>query len=285
MKTMRSSAMILMLVVFLGLSTGCTAGETTSQQIGEIQSIFVNMPTEPQTLISETKNVLLSNCGGSSILTQSFGSLASVSNTSTIETVGKSSDGGEIQVYPTLKLRLQTELEKAYLQILSSEISRIDEILLSTNPNTSTTYEVQWEQHIYSSTISYNAGGQVYDTAYEYKINIPKISNSSEAPCDTVDPAIPGACPGAPMPQVVIGQTVMVVAEDFDKLKLRSEPRIAPDTELKELDKFTNLLIVNGPVCVTGEANTAYWFWEVQVLPGNEKGWIAEGNLSEYFVK
>ena len=87
------------------------------------------------------------------------------------------------------------------------------------------------------------------------------------------------------MPQVVIGQTVMVVAEDFDKLKLRSEPRIASDTELKDLDKFTSLLIVNGPVCITGEANTAYWFWEVQVLPGNEKGWIAEGNLSEYFVK
>jgi hypothetical protein len=88
-------------------------------------------------------------------------------------------------------------------------------------------------------------------------------------------------CPGAPGPYVAIGNQVTVVAEDVDKLKLRSEPEISPDNILRELNRFTQLKIVGGPVCVqSGEMS--YWFWQVEV--GQEIGWVAEGDVQHSFI-
>jgi hypothetical protein len=91
-------------------------------------------------------------------------------------------------------------------------------------------------------------------------------------------------CSGAP--RVQIGQEVTVVVEDWDKLKLRSEPRISPDTVVMELDQLTQLEILEGPVCVSdAETQISYWFWKVTVLPTAEIGWIAEGEYPRYFIK
>jgi hypothetical protein len=96
----------------------------------------------------------------------------------------------------------------------------------------------------------------------------------------------PPVCLGAPAPHVSIGQQVTVVVEDFDKLKLRSAPEISPDTEKLELDKFTQLKILEGPVCVAdAETEASYWFWKVGVLPGAEIGWVAEGDSLHYFIE
>jgi len=96
----------------------------------------------------------------------------------------------------------------------------------------------------------------------------------------------PIVCPGAPAPHIVVGQQVTVVVEDFDKLKLRSAPEISPDTEKMELDKFTQLKILEGPECVSdAETGTSYWFWKVGVPPGTDIGWVAEGDSLHYFVE
>ena len=94
------------------------------------------------------------------------------------------------------------------------------------------------------------------------------------------------ACLGAPAPHVVIGQQVSVVVENFDKLKLRSAPEISPDTEKMELDKFTQLKILEGPICVPdAETGTHYWFWKVGIPPGTDIGWVAEGDSLHYFIE
>jgi len=90
-------------------------------------------------------------------------------------------------------------------------------------------------------------------------------------------------CPGAPGPYVAVGNQVTVVAEDVDKLKLRSAPTLLPDTVLRELDRFTQLTVVGGPVCVR-EAGASYWFWQVEVYPGREVGWVAEGDVTHSFI-
>lgn len=88
-------------------------------------------------------------------------------------------------------------------------------------------------------------------------------------------------CPGAPGPFSAMGNQVTVISEDVDKLKLRSEPEIAPDNVLRELNRFTKMTIVGGPVCVhSGE--TAYWFWQVRV--DGEIGWVAEGDMNHRFI-
>ena len=88
-------------------------------------------------------------------------------------------------------------------------------------------------------------------------------------------------CPGAPGPYAAIGNRVTVVAKDVDKLKLRSEPKISPDTVLRELNQFTQLQIVGGPLCVR-ETEASYWFWQVRT--GGEIGWVAEGDGQQTFI-
>jgi hypothetical protein len=90
-------------------------------------------------------------------------------------------------------------------------------------------------------------------------------------------------CPGAPGPYVAMGNRVTVVAEDVDKLKLRSEPAISADTVIKELNRFTQLSVVGGPVCVR-QTGASYWFWQVKVLSDGDIGWVAEGDVQHSFI-
>jgi acetamidase/formamidase len=93
-------------------------------------------------------------------------------------------------------------------------------------------------------------------------------------------------CPGAPAAHVSVGQKITVITEDYDKLKLRPEPAFSPD-KAKELAKFTQLKVLEGPVCVPStEPGVSYLFWKVVVLDlTGETGWIAEGNAFYYFVQ
>jgi hypothetical protein len=110
--------------------------------------------------------------------------------------------------------------------------------------------------------------------------------NAAGTPTPLVVTATPElACP-APEPHVEIGQQVTVTVEDWDKLKLRSTPRISSDTVVLELDQYTQLRILDGPMCVSSsETEVSYVFWKVVVIPGGEIGWVAEGDNSHYFIE
>jgi len=71
--------------------------------------------------------------------------------------------------------------------------------------------------------------------------------------------SVGNVCPGAAAPHVLVGQQVTVVSDNLDKLKLRSEPKVSPDTIIRELDQSTLLKIVSGFVCVhSDETETSY---------------------------
>ena len=110
----------------------------------------------------------------------------------------------------------------------------------------------------------------------------PLIFAATEQPLPTFD----SICPGASAPHVAVGQQVTVVADDTDRLKLRSEARISPETVMMELDQFSQLKILEGFVCVhSDETQTSYWFWKVRVIPTGEVGWVSEGDSSHYFIE
>lgn len=91
-------------------------------------------------------------------------------------------------------------------------------------------------------------------------------------------------CSGAPAPHIKMDQQVTVTVEDWDKLKLRSSAKVASDNVVMELEQYTQLRILDGPVCAYS-ADTAYIFWKVAVIPSGEIGWVAEGDLSHYFIE
>lgn len=109
------------------------------------------------------------------------------------------------------------------------------------------------------------------------------IGVNTEQPESTTAPV---DCSGAPAIHVAIGQEVTVVSDNTDKLKLREIPEISPDTEVTGLDQFTQLKILEGPVCATSaDPGVSYWFWKVEVQPTGEIGWVAEGNSLNYFIE
>lgn len=93
------------------------------------------------------------------------------------------------------------------------------------------------------------------------------------------------AC-AAPVPRVAIGDKVLVTVEDWDKLKLRSEPKVSSDNVLIELDQYSQLKILEGPICVySDETGYSYYFWQVVVTSTGETGWVAEGDYTHYFIE
>lgn len=119
----------------------------------------------------------------------------------------------------------------------------------------------------------------------------PVFSTLESIPTATATPRIIEAatgldCPGTPAVHVAIGQQVTVVVDDTNKLKLREIPEISPDTEVKGLDKFTQLKVLEGPVCAAStDPEVSYWFWKVEVQPDGEIGWVAEGDSFNYFIE
>ncbi|MGE5776320.1 MAG: hypothetical protein ACM33V_08870 [Chloroflexota bacterium] len=93
------------------------------------------------------------------------------------------------------------------------------------------------------------------------------------------------AC-AAPVTRVAIGDKVLVTVEDWDKLKLRSEPKVSSDNVLIELDQYSQLKILEGPICVyADETGYSYYFWQVVVTSTGETGWVAEGDYTHYFIE
>lgn len=111
-------------------------------------------------------------------------------------------------------------------------------------------------------------------------------SNAAGTPTPLIVTATAEMSCSAPEPHVAIGQQVTVTVEDWDKLKLRSIPRISSDTVVLELDQYTQLRILDGPMCVSSpDTEDSYVFWKVVVIPSGEIGWVAERDDSHYFIE
>ncbi len=90
----------------------------------------------------------------------------------------------------------------------------------------------------------------------------------------------------APVPRVQIGDKVLVTVENWDRLKLRSKPEVAADNVVMDLDQYSQLKVLDGPICAySAETGYSYYFWQVVVIPSGEKGWVAEGDYTHYFFE
>jgi len=131
--------------------------------------------------------------------------------------------------------------------------------------------------------------GEVQNTQPVFPNTLEPFPTATATPLILAATALPTSapmCADSPTRHVVVGQQVTVMADDSDKLKLRSNPGISPDTVTRELDQFTQLTVVQGPVCVySDETGTFYWFWKVKVISSGEIGWVAEGDSVHYFIE
>lgn len=104
-------------------------------------------------------------------------------------------------------------------------------------------------------------------------------------PTPTLRPPLEGfACPNTPPARLRVGDTAHIVTND---LWLRSAPRPGDDTEIRTYDSTAPVYIevIDGPVCTE-----KFVYWQVRIgligegAPDPEIGWLAEGDLNEYFL-
>ncbi len=115
---------------------------------------------------------------------------------------------------------------------------------------------------------------------------MPSATALSGTPTPMVVTATGQALCAAPVPRAAIGDKVLVTVENWDKLKLRSNPEVSSNNVVMELEQYSQLKILDGPVCVySAETGYSYYFWKVVVIPGGETGWVAEGDYTHYFFE
>lgn len=99
----------------------------------------------------------------------------------------------------------------------------------------------------------------------------------------TPRPALEGfSCPNTPPARLRIGDQVTVIT---DGVWLRSAPQADDSTKIRKLlrNAPVNIRIVDGPVC------EKYVYWQVEINTFGEasettRGWLAEGDLQEYYL-
>jgi len=178
--------------------------------------------------------------------------------------------------FDKLKLRAKREISA---DTVKRKLDKFNQLKILDGPycvraaDTTSSYWFYWVEVLHTGEIGWVAEG---DSSHYF------IELTSKQPLPTLE----AICPGASVPHVAIGQQVTVVVDDTDKLKLRFQPKVSPDTVKMELDKSTQLRILEGPVCAYSvEAETSYWFWMIAALPDGAQGWIAEGDVSQYFIE
>jgi hypothetical protein len=94
------------------------------------------------------------------------------------------------------------------------------------------------------------------------------------------DYAQAGECRYAPKQRLIVGGAATLRSSSY----LRTEPRWAEDTRIRLVgpaEKLT-LQITGGPICAIYDKGE-YSYWQVELSNG-EKGWMAEGDLKEYYL-
>jgi hypothetical protein len=84
-------------------------------------------------------------------------------------------------------------------------------------------------------------------------------------------------CPAAPRTRLILNQRARVLPDDPRPINLRGGPGTSNNT-ITSITILEIFFVLNGPVC-----NGDYAWYEVQY--GDYRGWIAEGDLSSYYVE
>jgi len=185
--------------VFGLLLSACQGSEMPDVGIGTTNPSTENIEAEdislvrvdtaiPSSKVVRTENISLPNCGGSSELTQTLGTVTTVQKSLSLGARAKGSAGAEVEIPETAKLRLEVEIEATYQQTFQTASSRLDTLVMKAAPKTHIVYIIEWEQLEYTSAVSFAMKGEVFQAPYTYTLVVPKLTSSDQVSCSGVSP-------------------------------------------------------------------------------------------------
>jgi Tol biopolymer transport system component len=92
-------------------------------------------------------------------------------------------------------------------------------------------------------------------------------------------------CPKAPPSRVSV-QSIVRVALSGNNLWLRSTPQVNEDNKITKLSNDMVFQLIGGPVCAPRPGREDdFLFWQASIHASGMTGWVAEGDLTEYYIE
>ena len=93
-------------------------------------------------------------------------------------------------------------------------------------------------------------------------------------------------CFKAPEPRVDIDDSIRVTYTDGTPLRLRSAPEVSNNNIIELIPEGGRMKVLDGPVCEPRPGrNDAFIYWKVRVTSSGLQGWVAEGDLYNYYIE
>lgn len=184
---------ILMVGMLIIIQSGCVSTPTetfVAESSGELQPDAIKdvrvEKSQATKITVDTEEFNLPNCGGTTELSQTLGTQASVQRGVTIGGKARLITGVEVGLPSAAKAKIEGEVELAYEQEYQSASSRVDSIRMAAAGGSHVIYDIEWEEQEFVSDVSFTANGMVHRTPYTYTLTVPKIANSRQINCYTV---------------------------------------------------------------------------------------------------
>jgi uncharacterized protein (DUF1499 family) len=147
------------------------------------QSARVDIPEPVETQL-ETQKVELRNCESKTALHKSLASLVEIEKVITISPTATSPTSGEqIQISSQLENQLISEVDQAYRQKYEQAAKALEEVELVVPVGKIRTFEIEWIQQKFTSTIYFTVDQEEYAAEYTYQICIPHDVGYVEMSC------------------------------------------------------------------------------------------------------
>lgn len=135
----------------------------------------------------------------------------------------------------------------------------------------------------------FGMGGSVYQfiptSAEQSQHIITPLPTLAPPPTSAFTPTPVFSCPNAPRTRLKVGQQGRVTFTDGSTTRVRSSPEISQNI-IANIPEGTVFKVIGGPVCVPRPGRSdAFVLWQIQVLSNDLVGWVAEGDMNDYYLE
>lgn len=150
-----------------------------------VTTVHVNqaVAVESESSLS-TKWLELRNCDAQTELHRSLAEEAQVACTVHLTGVATAaSSDGTLELTTALKARLTEQIESTYQQACEEAKTSVSQVDLVVPVGRINLYKIDWQQQVFSSTISFEMDRKTYTAPYTYSVDIPDATISTEMAC------------------------------------------------------------------------------------------------------
>jgi len=125
----------------------------------------------------------LRNCGSRTELRKSLATEIQVAHHVAINNETTSTDNVKNSIPVNLRNQLEKQIKATYKNIYEEAVKTLDGTILTIPGNEVRTYNINWEEKAFNSTIHFTSNEETYTWTYSYHLEIPKLGEIWQSGC------------------------------------------------------------------------------------------------------